>query len=71
MKRSDFTATSQPFKVRTSSLRAVIDYSFDNNIRVKYSLEKYYVPENTGKALEQRPDGSQPSCVSHRGEEPS
>lgn len=33
-------------------LRGKIDYSFDQNIRIKYGIEKYYVPENTGKELE-------------------
>lgn len=35
-------------------LKGRVDYSFDNTIHVRYGLEKYYVPENTGKALEQK-----------------
>jgi uncharacterized membrane-anchored protein len=35
-------------------LKGRVDYSFDNQIQVRYGLEKYYVPENTGKALEQK-----------------
>ncbi|MNI44996.1 hypothetical protein D3C73_993980 [compost metagenome] len=34
-------------------LKGRIDYSFDKQLNVTYGLEKYYVPENTGKQLEQ------------------
>lgn len=37
-------------------LKGRIDYSWDESIAVKYGIEKYYVPENTGKALEEKAD---------------
>ncbi|MBP1156507.1 MULTISPECIES: GDYXXLXY domain-containing protein [unclassified Paenibacillus] len=37
-------------------LKGRIDYSWDEAIAVKYGIEKYYVPENTGKALEEKAD---------------
>lgn len=33
-------------------LRGRLDYSYDQEIRINYGIEKYYVPENTGKELE-------------------
>jgi uncharacterized membrane-anchored protein len=46
------------FKPSTGSgevaIRGRVDYSFDDRIRVRYGIEKYYVPENTGKALEHK-----------------
>lgn len=35
-------------------LKARYEYSSDSTIRVKYGLETYYVPENTGKKLEEQ-----------------
>lgn len=37
-------------------LKGRVDYSWDEAIAVKYGIEKYYVPENTGKALEEKAD---------------
>jgi uncharacterized membrane-anchored protein len=33
-------------------LRGRVDYSYDRRIGISYGIEKYYVPENTGKELE-------------------
>ncbi|WP_052487871.1 GDYXXLXY domain-containing protein [Gordoniibacillus kamchatkensis] len=35
-------------------LKGRVDYSFDNRIRVRYGLEKYYVAEHQGKELEKK-----------------
>jgi uncharacterized membrane-anchored protein len=35
-------------------LKGRVTYSDDRNINMKYGLEKYYVPENTGKELEKQ-----------------
>ncbi|TVY11972.1 GDYXXLXY domain-containing protein [Paenibacillus cremeus] len=36
------------------ALRGQVDYSWDDGIRVVYGVEKYYLPEGTGKSLEQK-----------------
>lgn len=33
-------------------LKGRLDYSYDDIMNINYGLEKYYVPENTGKELE-------------------
>lgn len=37
-------------------LKGRINYNWDDAIAVKYGIEKYYVPENTGQALEEKAD---------------
>jgi uncharacterized membrane-anchored protein len=37
-------------------IKGRVDYSWDEAIRVDYGIERYYVPENTGKALEEKAD---------------
>jgi uncharacterized membrane-anchored protein len=47
-----------PRKPQTSSeevvLKGRINYSWDETIRIIYGLERYYVPEGTGKELEEK-----------------
>lgn len=33
-------------------LKGTVDYSWDDLLRIEYGLERYYVPEGTGKELE-------------------
>ena len=35
-------------------LKGKVDYSMGDTIRIRYGLERYYVPESTGKALEEK-----------------
>jgi len=35
-------------------LKGVVQYSWDESIRVKYGLERYYIPEGAGKELEKQ-----------------
>ncbi|WP_284638028.1 GDYXXLXY domain-containing protein [Paenibacillus silviterrae] len=37
-------------------IKGRVDYSWDEEIRVDYGIERYYVPENTGKVLEDKAD---------------
>lgn len=34
-------------------LRGKLDYNFSNQLHIRYGIERYYVPENTGKELEE------------------
>ncbi|CAG7654465.1 GDYXXLXY domain-containing protein [Paenibacillus allorhizosphaerae] len=38
------------------ALRGSVNYNSPDSIRVKYGVEKYYVPEGTGKSLEEKAD---------------
>lgn len=38
-------------------LEGIVDYTYNNEIRVKYGLERYYVPEGTGRAIEEVREG--------------
>lgn len=38
-------------------LKGRVDYPFFNGVHVKYGLERYYVPEGTGKEIEEAREG--------------
>ncbi|RXZ82213.1 hypothetical protein EBB07_11035 [Paenibacillaceae bacterium] len=50
-------------------LRARVRTTWDNQLRLEYGLERYYVPEGTGKQLEAQYEGMQVAVkVSSRGQ---
>ncbi|GGG02877.1 GDYXXLXY domain-containing protein [Paenibacillus abyssi] len=40
-------------------LKARVEYAWDGNIELTYGFERYYVPEGTGKALEEQRENMQ------------